>query len=40
MKTDDGEDRVILHFDVDAMYVACERELNLELRGVPVGVCQ
>ena len=37
---DDRHCRVILHFDVDAMYVACERELNPELRGVPVGVCQ
>lgn len=36
----DEDDRVILHFDVDAMYVACERELNKELRGVPVGVSQ
>jgi nucleotidyltransferase/DNA polymerase involved in DNA repair len=32
--------RVVLHFDVDAMYVACERELNSELIGVPVGVSQ
>jgi nucleotidyltransferase/DNA polymerase involved in DNA repair len=40
MKTGEAEDRVVLHFDVDAMYVACERELNQELRGVPVGVCQ
>jgi hypothetical protein len=36
----DDEYRVILHFDVDAMYVACERELNSELIAVPVGVSQ
>jgi hypothetical protein len=37
---EDDDRRVVLHFDVDAMYVACERELNPDLRDVPVGVCQ
>lgn len=32
--------RTVIHFDLDAFYVACERELNPELRNVPVGVSQ
>ena len=36
----DQDERVIIHFDLDAFYVACERELNPELRGVPLGVSQ
>jgi nucleotidyltransferase/DNA polymerase involved in DNA repair len=32
--------RVVLHFDVDAFYVACEREFRPELRGKPLGVSQ
>lgn len=34
------DERIILHFDLDAFYVACERELNPTLRSVPVGVSQ
>eukprot|EP00978_Attheya_sp_CCMP212_P003205 scaffold6592_cov53-Attheya_sp.AAC.3 len=37
----DGEDeRVVIHFDLDAFYVTCEREINESLRGVPVAVSQ
>lgn len=39
-ESEDDDRRIVLHFDVDAMYVACERELNPDLRGVPVGVSQ
>ena len=35
-----SEDRTIIHFDLDAFYVAVERECNTELRGVPVAVSQ
>jgi len=39
---DGGEDdeRVVIHFDLDAFYVTCEREINESLRGVPVAVSQ
>ena len=37
---DDDDTRVVLHFDVDAFYVACEREINPALRHVPVAVSQ
>lgn len=36
----DIDNRIILHFDLDAFYVACERELNPGLRKAPVGVSQ
>ena len=36
----DDDYRVVLHFDLDAFYVACERELNPALRGLPVAVSQ
>lgn len=32
--------RIVLHFDVDCFYVACERHLNPQLSGVPVAVSQ
>ena len=32
--------RIIAHFDLDAFYVACERELNPSIINVPVGVSQ
>jgi len=33
--------RIVAHFDLDAFYVGCERELNpAALLGVPVAVCQ
>jgi nucleotidyltransferase/DNA polymerase involved in DNA repair len=36
-----GHERIICHFDLDAFYVACERELNPSaLLGVPVAVSQ
>jgi len=38
--TASSDDRIIIHFDLDAFYVACERELNADLRGVAVGVSQ
>eukprot|EP00977_Amphora_coffeiformis_P026518 scaffold27504_cov148-Amphora_coffeaeformis.AAC.3 len=36
----DDDARVVLHFDLDAFYVCCEREVNPQLRGVPVAVSQ
>ena len=37
---DDDDNRVVLHFDLDAFYVCCEREVNSQLRHVPVAVSQ
>ena len=39
-QSNDIDNRIILHFDLDAFYAACERELNPALRGAPVGVSQ
>ena len=40
MSASEEDSRVVLHFDLDAFYVACERELNPQLRHVPVAVSQ
>ena len=39
-KSNNDDQRVICHLDLDAFYVAAERELNPALRNVPVGVSQ
>jgi nucleotidyltransferase/DNA polymerase involved in DNA repair len=36
----DEDARTIIHFDADCFYVGAERELNPQLRGVPVAVSQ
>jgi nucleotidyltransferase/DNA polymerase involved in DNA repair len=40
MAEKDDSSRVVIHFDLDAFYVACERELNPDLRSVPTVVSQ